>query len=759
MESAVRIGRVLALVAALGEVAACRTAVRHPDAGASPGSAGGGVAGTGGGGGGVGGSGGSGAGVGGGAAGGGGVSGVSGGGGGGAGGGAVGVAGGGGGAAGASGGAGGRVVFAPARRHLAAGGRRACALGSDGTAWCWGAEAATFALGVGTHSATPVPITPGGSGAIDLAIDGSNLCLLKGEGSIWCYGSGILSGIGGRAVALSIGGAYGSAFGCAIRADGAVFCWPGTFSANPLGAPVRAPGLEDVTDIACGGYVACARRSDATLWCWGGGAGDVSTPSPGTTIENPRRVPELGNDVAAVFAGAGGVCVSKTDGGVQCWGALFGEPFQGGVPNFQPEPRFTGARRIAIGDGHACAIRSDKTLACFGANDYGQLGDGMFVAHSSAAPVIGLGGPVAEVVAGDQITCAMLENGAIRCFGNNDSGTVGDGSAVSLGATAVDLGGARVVSHEAAGSLHVGSAVLADGSVRVWGQLWTTSVLGDASMLIAGAPRRAARPIALTTPATAPPARKASVSDRGACLLTRDGAVTCLSAPPVTPGATVPLGVASMFETGVEDLTGSCAVRGDGYGRCDLPTGLIKSIVPAASVGLFKKLALSAPNAGCALHRDGQVECWNGPRDQPKFVERLGGPITDISVLDNMCGLRSDGAVVCANLIAPVDLPAPAVGVTVGNGYACAWTAAGALYCWGRNEYGQLGNGAVDSTDEAVRASVAPGPVRAASAGWQQTCVELAADGSLWCWGWNGSGELGDGKGGPRATPAAVAVP
>ena len=58
-----------------------------------------------------------------------------------------------------------------------------------------------------------------------------------------------------------------------------------------------------------------------------------------------------------------------------------------------------------------------------------------------------------------------------------------------------------------------------------------------------------------------------------------------------------------------------------------------------------------------------------------------------------------------------------------------------------------------------MRATVAPGPVRAASAGWRQTCVELAADGSLWCWGWNGAGELGDGKGGPRAVPTAVTIP
>jgi alpha-tubulin suppressor-like RCC1 family protein len=756
MASAV-IGRVLALVAALSAAAGCRTVVRHPDGGASAG-AGGDGAGAGGAG--VGGGGIGGAGIGGGGVGGGvGSGGV---GGGGIGGGGVGGEGIGGSGVGGGGGA---VVPVP-RRRLAGAGLRMCALGSDGIAWCWGSQAAPTSPS--SDSASPVAVKGGGAAAIDIGANSGEVCLLKSEGSIYCLGrdhDAILSGIGGRAVALTVGGAPNDMFGCAIRADSTVFCW-GDGDSNPLGpvalgwTAARAPGLDDAVDIAAGGRVACALRRDGTLWCWGAGAGELISMSPtGERTERPRLVPELGTDVAAVFAGGGGVCAAKADGSVRCWGTLFGAPaIIPSVPDFQPEARFTGARRIAIGNTHACAIGPDRTLTCFGANDHGQLGDGTFVAHAAPAPVVGLGGPVAEVVAGDQTTCAMLESGHIRCFGNNDLGTVGDGSALSLGAAAVDLGGSPVVSHDAARSGQPGSAVLPDGSVRVWGPL--------SPMLIEGAPVRAARPIDLTTPATAPPARKASVSYRRACILTRDGAVSCLTAA-VTPGAMAPLAVASMFGTGVEDLNGSCAVRSDGYGHCSLPTGLAQSSVPAASSGMFKKLDAAWFSGGCALLRDGRIECFDGPPLRSEPVEQLGGPMIDLSAYGGACGVRSDGAVFCwgidvsAGDLTPraVPLPAPCIGVSVGFGYACAWTADGRLFCWGENHYGQLGDGTVAPRDTAVRATAAPGPVRAASAGSQQTCVELAADGSLWCWGWNGAGELGDGKGGPRATPAAVVVP
>jgi len=739
MESAVT-ARVLALVAALGATAGCRTMVRHPGADAGAGTGGGGSGGGGAGGGGVGGRGG---GVGGGGSGGGGSGG--------------GIAGGFGGGAvgGTGGGGGGRAIFAPARRHLAAGGQLACALGGDGTAWCWG-----------DSNASPHAITGGGTGAIDIAASENGFCLLKSEGSVYC--GGILSGIGGAAVAVSAGGYPGVAFGCAIRADGAVFCWSSDANHGPLG-PVgpsgiaaQAPGIDDAVDIACSALEACAVRRDGTLWCWGGGAGEVVSTTPdGYVIQKPRLVPGLGNNVAAVFGGYGGFCAAKTDGSVHCWGMAFEAP--GGtppVPDFLPEPGFSGARRIAIGGTHVCAIRADKTVACFGTNDFGELGDGTLLARDQPVPVVGLDGPVAEIAAGDEITCVMLENGAVRCFGINDEGSLGDGSALALRASAVDLKGSRVVSHQAPGLGRLGSAVLTDGSVRVWGQISFMLPEVEPSNLIVRVPARAGRPIDLTTPATAPPARKASVSNDGACLLTRDGGVTCLLAP-VKPGAMPQLGVASLFETGVEDLNGSCAVRSDGVGTCSLPTGLDKSILPASSAGMFKKIVLSFTNVGCALRRDGGIVCWNGSRDPGMLVDSVGSPMIDLAVGGRTHALASDGTVyvLYGSVPVPLAVPAPCVGITGGDQHTCAWTAAGALYCWGANNYGQLGDGTTLSRDGIVKATVVPGPVRAASAGLRQTCVELAADGSLWCWGWNGAGELGDGKGGPSAAPRAVAVP
>ncbi len=88
-----------------------------------------------------------------------------------------------------------------------------------------------------------------------------------------------------------------------------------------------------------------------------------------------------------------------------------------------------GARGVAAGGAHTCAIAADETVLCWGANDDGQLGtDG--ASSSIPSPVPGLT-KVVQLAAGASHTCARHEDRTISCWGGNTAGQLGDGDALS----------------------------------------------------------------------------------------------------------------------------------------------------------------------------------------------------------------------------------------------------------------------------------------------------------------------------------------
>jgi alpha-tubulin suppressor-like RCC1 family protein len=516
-------------------------------------------------------------------------------------------------------------------------------------------------------------------------------------------------------------------------------------------------------------------QRDGTVWCWGGGWGTQDLSEPDN--ESPRLVPEFGSDVAALVGGEGGICALYSTGTGICIGSVFGVVMHGGSAPAVPigVPALDGARAVAIGDRHVCAVGSDDALRCWGANDLGQLGDGTFVAHTTPALASSLDGgraAILQIAAGEGVTCASFDDGAVRCVGSDDHGALGDGSALSIAAVPVSLAaGTSLTSYQSAINT-TAFAVQTDGSVVAWGVL-------PSVVLPAGGPAlQAAVPVPVAAPPAEPATEQASITYDSACLLGSDGAVRCLqSSAPAT------FAVVSGLASGVVDLNGNCAALATGGVRCGIAHGYNPS--GSASSGDVAGLANGAAGA-CLLRPDGTVECWPAfnlnymtPAQQ---VQDLGGPAIAIAVGDEGCALRDDGAVLCWPIDQSddvpsaqfVQLPVAAYGITAASGmvcgrgtcmsdsthgHVCAWTAAGDLYCWGDNTFGQLGDGTTVVRTGFVRATAPGGPVLSASAGDRQTCAVRAADKRLICWGWNGAGELGNGTGGPRATAATVALP
>lgn len=173
---------------------------------------------------------------------------------------------------------------------------------------------------------------------------------------------------------------------CALFADGTVRC-VGYNGTGALGdgtevdrtAPVVVSGLTDAKAIVMGWYHACALRAGGVVSCWGfNGNGQLND---GTTTDHftPQQVPGL-TDVIAIASGAYDVCVRHPGGSAMCWAqgiettVAIGEPLEQVLP----------------GNRSTCARTSTGKIYCWGANEYGTLGDGTFTYRATPGARAGI---------------------------------------------------------------------------------------------------------------------------------------------------------------------------------------------------------------------------------------------------------------------------------------------------------------------------------------------------------------------------------
>jgi alpha-tubulin suppressor-like RCC1 family protein len=179
----------------------------------------------------------------------------------------------------------------------------------------------------------------------------------------------------------------------------------------------------------------------------------------------------------------------------------------------------------------------------------------------------------------------------------------------------------------------------------------------------------------------------------------------------------------------------------------------------------------------CALKADGTLWCWgediygqigdgssSGNRLLPVQVTTLGAAVAGVSCgWFNTCAVKTDGTLWCwgsnysgeigdgTTTPRPLPVQVTALGntvasVSVGDGHTCAVASDGTASCWGDNTQGELGLGTTGGSVATPTVVAALGSsVAAISCGWDATCA-VKKDGSLWCWGWNKYGQLGDGN-------------
>jgi alpha-tubulin suppressor-like RCC1 family protein len=369
-----------------------------------------------------------------------------------------------------------------------------CALTSSDGAKCWGYNA-SGQLGDGTAtgpercevnssrfpcSTTPADVSGLTSGLAAISSGGGIACALTSGGGVKCWGDNEYGSLGD-----------GSTTGPERCRNGAE---PETFACSTR--PVDVSGLSSGVTAIGAGQVACALTSGGGVKCWGanyaGQLGDGISGGPeqcGPVVEpsacsrTPVVVSGLASGVAAISVGGGvNACALTSAGGAKCWGANGSGQVGDGTTTDKSTPvdvsgLTSGVAALSAGDGSTCALTSTGGVKCWGYNGQGQLGDGTQTNKATPVNVTGLSSGVTAISPGSDHTCALTSAGAVKCWGSDISGQLGDGttrgkeecSFHQCSTTPVDVRGlSSGVTAIAAGKSHT-CALMSAGEVECWG--------------------------------------------------------------------------------------------------------------------------------------------------------------------------------------------------------------------------------------------------------------------------------------------------
>ena len=201
-----------------------------------------------------------------------------------------------------------------------------------------------------------------------------------------------------------------------------------------VSAAPQVPDTINFTQIAAGLNHTCLLTVSGGVKCWGvntsGQLGDGTT----TQHNAPVDVSGLTSGVTTIAVSSAHTCALTTSGGMKCWGSNSSGQLGDGTTTDRYIPTdvsglTSGVTAITTGDSHTCAVTTGDAAKCWGENTSGQLGDGTTTQRHTPVDVNGLASGVTSVEAGSSHTCAVTASGGAKCWGHNLSGQVGNGGA------------------------------------------------------------------------------------------------------------------------------------------------------------------------------------------------------------------------------------------------------------------------------------------------------------------------------------------
>lgn len=491
---------------------------------------------------------------------------------------------------------------------------------------------------------------------------------------------------------------------CAIKRDGTMWCW-GDNEVGQLGdgttrtrqQPIRVGDASDWTMVVAGAGYSCGLRQQ-TLWCWGKGEAYIDAGRTPTRVSEELESRDEFPSMATVSGSETHICSITPKGTVWCWGKRtadgVGERREGTHPG-RPAPttRFDDWQSVDAGGNHTCAIRDDDTLWCWGDNENGELGSGTARGVRSKAKEVDASAPWSEVSAGGDHTCAIKGNGTLWCWGASDAGQlgfepVGGGGSIS---SPTQVGERADWASVSAGTDYT-CATRQSGRLVCWGR----QALGQTGT---GSTENS---IPNPTPVLAPVSwRRVTTGERHGCAIATSGRIYCWGY--------------------------------NQFGQLGETDGLERTPDPIEPDVEWRD-AMAAETFSCGIRSDRSLACWGSNRYGQigdSDIERARHPteIGDGTDWDSVGG---------------------------GRRHACARNQSGRASCWGRNQVGQLGTPPLSNnivyTPKAVSGI---DNWSSLSVGRFHNCG-LDGDDFLYCWGQNGGGRLGDGSSAIRAEPRPI---
>lgn len=584
---------------------------------------------------------------------------------------------------------------------------------------------------------------------------------------------------------------------CGISNLGKLFCW-GTDANGNLGnggpntdesSPVPTDPANTYSQVSVNNHSTCGIRTDQTLWCWGAnnngmlGLGDTTS----------RIVPTLvGNNFAKVSVGISSTCAINTSGNLFCWGNQADGRLGNGVSSgnaLTPQPIAIGGpvSDVSTGFDHACAVRTDGQLFCWGRNVLGQVGDGFTITRLSPVPV-SLVNPAIQVSAGTSYTCAVLSTNKAYCWGNGSFGNLGQGATTN---SSLPIGAHPTFDFTSiqAGKQTTCAVSASDGRLKCWGS-GAFGLLGD------GVIRPTSFiPVDVRLPSTS---TAFSSKDYTACAVSggngfcwgynnlgQTGAGFINRLPLMELSPTVDFMQLSLGR-------GGCGITPSNKLWCwgandfnsSIPTGQVGDGTTYHRNGMVHvdpTESYSAVSFGirhtCGITLSNELKCWGynldgqlgtGDTFGHSSPRSIGFSYSAVSVgLTSTCAINVANKLFCWGnntygqlgtgnntnrlMPEPVMPGSDFLTVIVGMNHACAITTSQDLYCWGRNNIGQVGD---STTIDRNSPQLIQSNVSKISAGSELTCY-INATNQLYCMGRNSSGEIGQGS----VTPTLYAIP